>query len=199
MMGSSPAKQGSKTDKMIKLEKNMDYSKWEGSDAQKASKGRSSIQEHQLSLKQLQAQKDKEKSPAKQEAPRKESMNPIGPRNEKGGFTTGSTKGRDAEVTTTPKTRKTSTGKDMPTGETKVVTKIDNMHRDKDNKVVGSKVRGLVAETRKETRTVDQKGTQKGKTKVKETGTFGKGKYKRDDSTSFSGNAKYNPKTRSAR
>jgi len=138
-------------------------------------------------------------SPVRQEAPRKKSMNPTGPRNEKGGFTTGSTKGSGTEVTTTPKTRKTSTGKDMPTGKTKVVTKRDNMLRDKDNKVVGSKVRGLVAETRKETRTVDQKGTQKGKTKVKETGSFGKGKYKRDDSNPFSGNAKYDPKTRSAR
>ena len=138
-------------------------------------------------------------SPAKQEAPRKKSMNPIGPRSEKGGFTTGSTKGYDSEVTTTPKTRKTSTGEDMPTGETKVVTKKDNMRRDKDNKIVGSKIRGLVPETETETRTVDQKGTQKGKTKVKETGTFGKGKYERDDSNTFSGNAKYDPKTRSTR
>ena len=138
-------------------------------------------------------------SPAKQEAPRKESMNPIGPRSEKGGFTTGSTKGYDSEVTTTPKTRKTSTGKDMPTGETKVVTKWDNMRRDKDNKIVGSKIRGLVPETETETRTVDQKGTQKGKTKVEETGFFGKGKYERDDSNPFSGNAKYDPKTRSTR
>ena len=138
-------------------------------------------------------------SPAQYEASRKESMNPTGPRNEKGGFTTGSTKGSNTEVTTTPKTRKTSTGKDMPTGETKVVTKRDNMNRDKDGKVVSSKVRGLVAETRKETRTVDQKGAQKGKTKVKETGAFGKGEYKRDDSNPFSGNATYDPKTRSAR
>ena len=137
-------------------------------------------------------------SPAKQEAPRKESMNPTGPRNEKGGFKTGSTKGSGTEVTTTPKTRKTSTGKDMPTGKTKVVTKRDNMLRDKDNKVVGSKVRGLVPETETETRTVDQKGTQKGKTKVKETGHFGGGEYKRDDSNPFGGNAKYDPKTRSA-
>ena len=138
-------------------------------------------------------------SPVQYEASRKESMNPTGPRNEKGGFTTGSTKGSSTEVTTTPKTRKTSTGKDMPTGETKVVTKRDNMNRDKDGNVVSSKVRGLVAETRKETRTVDQKGAQKGKTKVKETGAYGKGKYKRDDSNPFSGNATYDPKTRSAR
>jgi len=137
-------------------------------------------------------------SPVRQEAPRKKSMNPTGPRNEKGGFTTGSTKGYGTEVTTTPKTRKTSTGKDMPTGKTKVVTKRDNMLRDKDNKVVGSKVRGLVPETETETRTVDQKGTQKGKTKVKETGHFGGGEYKRDDSNPFGGNAKYDPKTRSA-
>jgi len=138
-------------------------------------------------------------SPAKQEAPRKESMNPIGPRSEKGGFTTGSTKGSSTEVTTTPETRKTSTGKDMPTGKTKVVTKRDNMRRGKNNEIVGSKVRGLVPETETETRTVDQKGTQKGKTKVKETGHFGGGEYKRDDSNPFGGNAKYNPKTRSAR
>jgi len=64
----SPAKKKtdpkkSKTDRMIEMEKNMDYSKWEGSDAQKAAKGRTSIQEHQLSLKQL--AKMKKKSPAK--------------------------------------------------------------------------------------------------------------------------------------
>ena len=136
-------------------------------------------------------------SPAKQEAPRKESMNPIGPRNKKGGFTTGSTKGYDSEVTTTPETRKTSTGKDMPTGETKVVTKRDNMNRDKEGNVVSSKVRGLVAETRKKTITVDQEGTQKGKTKVKETGHFRKGKYKESSKSEFTGkNKKYDPKTR---
>ena len=136
-------------------------------------------------------------SPAKQEAPRKKSMNPTGPRNEKGGFTTGSTKGYGTEVTTTPKTRKTSTGKDMPTGKTKVVTKIDNMNRDKEGNVVSSKVRGLVAETRKKTITVDQEGTQKGKTKVKETGVFGKGKYKESGKNKFTGkNKKYDPKTR---
>jgi len=138
-------------------------------------------------------------SPTRYEAPRKESMNPTGPRDEKGGFTTGSTKGTGSEVTTTPETRKTSTGKDMPTGETKVVTKRDNMRRGENNEIVGSKYRGLVPETETETRTVDQKGTQKGKTKVKETGDFGKGEYKRDDSNPFSGNATYDPKTRSAR
>ena len=63
MMGSSPAKQKkSKVDRMIEIEKNMDYSNWENrSDkAKKATKNRSSIQEHQLTLKQLAAQKKKE-------------------------------------------------------------------------------------------------------------------------------------------
>jgi hypothetical protein len=54
-------KKKSKIDKMIELEKNMDYSGWEGSDAQKASNNRSSIQEHQKSLKQLYKMKEKEK------------------------------------------------------------------------------------------------------------------------------------------
>jgi len=72
MMGSSPAKQKkSKTDRMIEMEKNMDYSKWEGSDAQKAAKGRSSIQEHQLSLKQLNKQKKEETNKAKSNYARK--------------------------------------------------------------------------------------------------------------------------------
>jgi hypothetical protein len=62
--GVSPAKQTtdpkkSKIDKMIEMEKKTDYSNWEGSDAQKASKGRSSIQEHQLTLKELAKQKEK--------------------------------------------------------------------------------------------------------------------------------------------
>jgi len=55
-------KKKSKIDKMIEVEKNMDYSGWEGSDAQKASNNRSSIQEHQKSLKQLYKMKEKEKN-----------------------------------------------------------------------------------------------------------------------------------------
>ena len=55
-------KKKSKIDKMIELEKNMDYSGWEGSGAQKAANNRSSIQEHQKSLKQLYKMKEKEKN-----------------------------------------------------------------------------------------------------------------------------------------
>ena len=71
-IGVSPAKQKtdpkkSKVDRMIEIEKKTDYSKWEDrSDAaKKATKNRSSIQEHQLTLKQLAKQKRAETSKAK--------------------------------------------------------------------------------------------------------------------------------------
>jgi len=145
-------------------------------------------------------------SPAKQEAPRDKSMEPTGPRGKKGEFTTGSTKGSfGVEVTTKPKTRKTSTGKDMPTGETEVKETYSNRYK-KDGKTY-SKVRGPSAEKEEETRVVDQKGTQKGKTRVVhsspeagDANSYFDKDVERDDSNPFSGeNPKYNPKTRSIR
>ena len=140
-------------------------------------------------------------SPAKQEAPRDKSMEPTGPRDKSGGF---ETKGDyySSDVKTKPKTRKTSTGKDMPTGETEVKETYSNRYK-KDGKTY-SKVRGPSAEKEEETRVVDQKGTQKGKTRVvhsnPETGSdFLTKDVERDDSNPFSGDPKYNPKTRSIR
>ena len=142
-------------------------------------------------------------SPAKANVARDASMNPTGPRGPKGGFATGSTKGSYGEkVTTMPVTRKTSTGKDFPTGETKVEVKRSNRYT-KDGKTY-SKVRGPSAEQEVETSTVGPKGKQKGKTKVVHSNPSGAESsfwnptksVERDDSNPFSGNREYNPKTR---
>ena len=142
-------------------------------------------------------------SPAKVEKPRKESMNPIGPRDKEGYF---ETKGDyyKPDVKTKPKTRKTSTGKTMPTGDTEVVQVKSNRYTDQETGKTYSKVRGLSAERETETSVVGPKGNQKGKTKVVKDNPvsgsdFMAGKSERDDSNPFTGNRKYNPKTRSFR
>ena len=141
-------------------------------------------------------------SPSKYEKPRKESMNPTGPRDKEGYF---ETKGDyySSDVKTKPKTRKTSTGKTMPTGDTEVVQTRSNRYTE-DGKTY-SKVRGPSAERETETSIVGPKGTQKGKTKVVKDNPVSGSDFmasteERDDSMPFSGkNRKYNPKTRSFR
>tara|TARA_R100000742_G_C4253516_1_gene71604 strand:+ start:442 stop:948 length:507 start_codon:yes stop_codon:yes gene_type:complete len=138
-------------------------------------------------------------TPVKYEAPRDESMEPTGPRDESGSF---ETKGGyySPDVKTKPKTRKTSTGKDMPTGETEVKETVSNRYK-KDGKTY-STVRGPSAEKEEETSIVDQKGKQKGKTRVVHSNPETKSDFlakdvERDDSNPFSGERTYDPKSRS--
>ena len=144
-------------------------------------------------------------SPAKQEAPRDKSIEPIGPRGPKGYFKTvhpddygDKTGATPTTVETKPKTRKTSTGGTMPTGETEVRTTTHSTYEKGGKKY--SKVRGLVAEKRTETAVVGPKGKQKGKTKISETGgPWAKGQSESDPSYGGLMTPKYNPKTRTIR
>ena len=121
------------------------------------------------------AYKQKPFSPFTQEAPRDESLNPVGPRGQKGNFKTittddglysyGDKEGRTpTTVETKPITRTTSTGSKFPTGETKVVETSHTTYK-KDGKKY-SKIRGIVPHTTTEISTIGQKGKQKGDTTV---------------------------------
>tara|TARA_Y100000310_G_C20433395_1_gene692558 strand:+ start:193 stop:699 length:507 start_codon:yes stop_codon:yes gene_type:complete len=146
-------------------------------------------------------------SPAKQEAPRKKSMDPIGPRGPEGYFKTvhpddyGDIAGATPATTETkPVTRVTSTGKIIPTGETEVVTTEHTKYKKGGEPY--SKIRGIAPDTTIETSIVGPKGKQRGKTKVSESeGAGGARDYEREDILHpFGGGERtYDPKTRTIR
>ena len=136
-------------------------------------------------------------SPAKQLKPRDKSMEPVGPRGEKGYFKTVEPDGTNTPSTTETKPDTNKGGKKGPviTGDTKVKTTRHTKYT-KDGKKY-SKIRGIAPDATIEKSTVGPKGKQKGKTKVDESeGAGGARKYKRDDSNPFTGNRTYDPKTR---
>ena len=138
------------------------------------------------------------KNPLKQLQPRDESMEPTGPRDEEGWF---ETKGHEysSDVKTRPTTDKS---KGVTTGDTEVVQTWSNRWTDPETGKVYSTIRGPSAERETETSIVGPKGKQKGKTKVVHDNPVSGDKdwmtktEERDDSNMFSGNRKYDPKTR---
>tara|TARA_R110001592_G_scaffold359451_2_gene666102 strand:+ start:132 stop:512 length:381 start_codon:yes stop_codon:yes gene_type:complete len=126
-------------------------------------------------------------------------MEPTGPRDEEGYFTT---KGDyySPDVSTRPTTDKS---KGVTTGDTEVKETRSNRYT-KDGKTY-SKIRGLSAERETSTSVVGPDGTQKGTTKVVKDNPvsgddFMASTEEKDHSMPFSGkNRKYNPKTRSFR
>tara|TARA_R110000824_G_scaffold184869_3_gene365810 strand:+ start:192 stop:653 length:462 start_codon:yes stop_codon:yes gene_type:complete len=140
------------------------------------------------------------KSVLKQLKPRDESMEPTGPRDEEGYFTT---KGDSysPDVSTRPTTDRS---KGVTTGDTEVIETFSNRYTDPETGKVYSKVRGPSAERETSTSIVGPKGTQKGKTKVVKDNPVSGSDFmasteEKDYSNPFSGDRKYNPKTRSFR
>tara|TARA_R110000765_G_scaffold288238_2_gene384556 strand:+ start:1629 stop:2090 length:462 start_codon:yes stop_codon:yes gene_type:complete len=138
-------------------------------------------------------------TPAKQLKPRDESMEPTGPRDEEGYFTT---KGDyySPDVSTRPTTDKS---KGVTTGETEVKETYSNRHTDPETGKVYSKVRGLSAERETSTSVVGPDGTQKGTTKVVKdnpvSGDDFMASTEERPAKKYGRNRKYNPKTRSFR
>ena len=142
------------------------------------------------------------KSVLKQLKPRDESMEPTGPRDEEGYFTT---KGDSysPDVSTRPHIGD-APKEPVITGDTEVVQTRSNRYTDPETGKVYSTVRWPSAERETETSIVGPKGTQKGKTKVVKDNPVSGSDFmasteEKDYSNPFSGNRKYNPKTRSFR
>jgi len=141
-------------------------------------------------------------TPTKQLKPRDRSMEPTGPRDEEGYFTT---KGDyySSDVSTRPRMGDASE-EPVITGDTEVVQTRSNRYTDPETGKTYSKVRGPSAERETETSIVGPEGTQKGKTKVVKDNPvsgddFMASTEEKDYSNPFMGNRKYKPETRSFR